>query len=187
MPILGIIASAYRSAPAVTTTYEAIATVTVTNATAASIDFTSIPGTYTDLSLFISARTNRNADSDFVEVTANANAGTYTTRYIRSDGSAVASETVSAAYWEVHRTDAATATASTFGNINLYIPNYAGSNNKSASYDGVNENNATSAYTYLGAVLWSNTSAITSLELKPGVGSSFVQYSSATLYGIKNS
>jgi hypothetical protein len=78
------------------------------------------------------------------------------------------------------------ATASTFGNGEVYIPNYAGSTNKSMSADGVSENNGTEAYTDLIANLWSNTSAITSILLYPDSGT-WQQYSTATLYGIKNS
>jgi len=78
----------------------------------------------------------------------------------------------------------ASATASTFGNQEVYFPNYAGATNKSYSADSAGENNATTAYLTLSAGLWSQTSAITSLEFYDrGVGN-FVQYSSAYLYGI---
>ena len=43
-------------------TYKPIATVTVGAGGAASIDFTSIPGTYTDLLVLISARSTRSTD-----------------------------------------------------------------------------------------------------------------------------
>ena len=75
-------------------------------------------------------------------------------------------------------------TASTFGNAELYIPNYTSSNNKSFSADSVTENNATAAYSQLIAGLWSNVTAITSLSLAPSSGT-FVQHSTATLYGVK--
>jgi len=69
----------------------------------------------------------------------------------------------------------------------LYIPNYAGSANKSASSDSVRENNATgSIQLRLVASLWSNAAAITSVKLVPDYGN-FAIYSTATLYGIKNS
>ena len=48
MPILGILASSY---PAVSTSYESIATVTVGSGGAANVEFTSIPGTYTHLQI----------------------------------------------------------------------------------------------------------------------------------------
>jgi hypothetical protein len=79
-----------------------------------------------------------------------------------------------------------TSTASTFSNAELYIPNYAGSNNKSSSVDGVSENNATASNMALTANLWSDTAAITSIKLTPAGGGNFVQYSTAYLYGISN-
>jgi hypothetical protein len=77
------------------------------------------------------------------------------------------------------------ATASTFGNFEIYLPNYAGSNNKSVSSDSVAENNATEAYTNLRALLWSSTAAINAIKFTLGAGN-FAQYSTATLYGISN-
>jgi hypothetical protein len=47
----------------------------------------------------------------------------------------------------------------------MYIPNYAGSSNKSVSIDAVTENNATAAEANLVAGLWSSTAAITSITL----------------------
>jgi hypothetical protein len=79
------------------------------------------------------------------------------------------------------------ATANTFGNGEIYIPNYTGSNNKSVLSDGVGENNGTTSYQFITAGLWSNSAAITSIVLTPLVGTLFLQYSTATLYGIKNS
>ena len=76
-----------------------------------------------------------------------------------------------------------TATANTFNSTTFYIPNYAGSTNKSFSFDQVNENNTTAANQVLGSVLWSNTAAITSISLT-SPGYNFVQYSTASLYGI---
>jgi hypothetical protein len=77
-------------------------------------------------------------------------------------------------------------TGNTFGSNDLYIPNYAGSNNKSLSSDVAQENNAARALAGIAAGLWSDSTAINRVTLTPGSGS-FVQYSTATLYGIKNS
>jgi len=84
-------------------------------------------------------------------------------------------------------TDEDNATANTFGSWEAYVPNYTLSNNKSVSLDSVMENNATAAEQNLVAGLWSNTAAITSIKLLPLNGTAFKQYSTATLYGIKNS
>ena len=77
-------------------------------------------------------------------------------------------------------------TASTFGNLQIYIPNYAGSNQKSYSIDSVGENNATDAYQVLSAGKYNQTTAITQVSLRIA-SSNLAQYSTAYLYGIKNS
>jgi len=82
--------------------------------------------------------------------------------------------------------DSATATASTFGSAEIYIPNYAGSTTKPFSTFAVQENNTTAAYIESGADLWGLTNAITSIALIAG-GYNFVSGSSFYLYGIKNS
>ena len=167
------------------TTYEAIATVTVGSGGAANIEFTSIPGTYTDLNVVLSARSNRNSYQDYVKVTFNSATANRTNRTLIADAGTVVSENSSTMRFA--RVSAATATASTFGNCSLYIPNYTSSNNKSSSADGVSENNSSSSILTLDANLWSDSSAITSIQISPGDGTLFVEYSSATLYGIKNS
>ena len=167
------------------TTYKALATVEVGSGGAASIDFTSIPATYTDLVVVSSTRAS--AGSDTVALQFNGDTGSnYPYRRLRSDGSAVTSTTGTLTYALGGNQPESTFTANTFSNCSFYIPNYAGSSNKSISADAVSENNATSAQAQLTASLWSNTAAITSIKIIPGSGN-FVQYSTATLYGIKNS
>lgn len=167
------------------TTYKAIATVTVGSGGASSIDFTSIPATYTDLVVKISARTNwsNSVNADGINIQPNSSTSSRTNKRLYGSGSAAGSDSNTNPIAATN----ASCTASTFGNAEFYIPNYAGSNNKSLSADGVSETNATTTYAGLAAFLWSNTSAITSLKLVPENGTSFDQYSTATLYGIKNS
>lgn len=77
------------------------------------------------------------------------------------------------------------ATANTFSNGELYIPNYAGSANKPTSWFNAQENNTTTAYINSHANLWSNTSAITSITLTASVGTNEIKSgSSFYLYGI---
>jgi hypothetical protein len=74
-------------------------------------------------------------------------------------------------------------TSNTFLSGALYLPNYAGSTQKSFSVDSVGENNSTTAYQVLTAGLYNQTTAITALSVLT-YGSSLVQYSTASLYGI---
>ena len=167
------------------TTYEAIATVTVTGATAASMDFTSIPQTYTDLLIKYSGRVNAAVDPT-LKIIFNSNTSNYSSKVLYGDGTTPGSFNGSTAYTYGGYVCNSNHTANTFSNGEIYIPNYTSSNNKSVSVDDVIETNATESYLFLAASLWSDSAAITSISLDP-VNADLVQYSSATLYGIKNS
>ncbi len=167
-------------------TYQLIASVTVGAGGAATMDFTSIPATYTDLVIKLSGRSARaGQQADNLFITFNATTTGYTTRNIMGNGSSASSASYSIRYAS-NAVDAAGSTASTFSSHEIYIPNYTSANYKSFSADSVSENNATAAQSDLYTGLWSNTAAITSISLLPEV-STWVQYSTATLYGIKNS
>jgi len=168
-------------------TFELITSSTVGAGGASDITFSTIAGTYTDLCVKLSARLTAAAFTQSLTVQFNGSTSGYSSRNLRGSGSAASSVS------DVYGTDeiyvgeipAASATASTFGNMDLYIPNYAGSNNKSLSVDIVTEDNQTLAWAYLSAGLWSNSAAITSIKLIPNAGN-FAQYSTAYLYGVKN-
>ena len=167
-------------------TYFKIASVTVGAGGASSIDFTSIPNTYTDLVVKLSARTTRTTTgSDWVKISFNGVSTNQTMRLLYGEGSGTGSYSDSLIYSAIGSN---AQTSSTFGSTEFYIPNYAGSTNKSVSSDGVSENNsATGNYLNLVAGLWSSTAAINQITLTPYTGPNWVQYSSATLYGIKSS
>jgi len=164
-------------------TYKLIASSTVGAGGVSSIDFSSIPNTYTDLVLFTSLRCT-NTSSNGVYITFNGSGSSYSQIYFVGTGSVMASGSGSQI---VHRMVDTNATASTFSNSFSYIPNYTSSNYKSVSTDTVNENNATSALMNINAELWSNTAAINQITIAPASGGDIAQYSSVYLYAIKNS
>jgi hypothetical protein len=170
------------------TTFQKIAFTEVGSGGASNIDFTVIPSTYTDLAILLCARTNRTSPDteDSVKLTFNNTTSGYTSRYLRGSGTGATSGAGqdATAIWPIQM-PAAGATASTFGNAMIYIPNYLEAINKSVNVDVVMENNATAAFINISAGLWSNTSAINRITLTPNVGTALVQYSTATLYGIK--
>jgi len=170
-------------------TYTLINSVTVGSGGASSVTFSSIPQTYTDLKIVISARDAR-SDAAVSNINFNFNnvgAGTnYSGNYIYGSGSGVTASTAGISGGAVAFGTAAINTANTFGNAEVYIPNYTSSNYKSLSSDSVSENNATAGYDLLLAGLWSNTSAINSIIITP-LYSPFAEYSTFYLYGIKNS
>jgi hypothetical protein len=163
-------------------TYVAIATVTVGAGGASTIEFTSIPQTYTDLLVKISARGNPSYVNSSFFIEPNGLTTSKTARRLYGNGSSASTDTN-----EYIEGNGSISTALVFANLEIYIPNYTSSNYKSISIDNVTENNATLAYTFFISILWSNTSAITSLTFNPYSTDIFNQYSTATLYGIKNS
>jgi hypothetical protein len=163
-------------------TYELIASSTVGSGGAASITFSSIPATFTDLKIVYSGRdTTDNPGSLYIQY--NSAGYVSNTAKLNGTGSSLSSSTHPNAYLGL--VPGPSVTANTFGNGEIYIPNYASSNNKTFHSDTVTENNATAAYQFLWAGLWSSSSAITSVTIK--TDQAFAEYSTAYLYGIKNS
>ena len=162
--------------------------VTVGAAGAASITFSNIPQIgYNDLLIKVSARdtTTSYASSAGIswQVQFNGLTTNLTGRYIFAGGSGTPSSgTDTSNIYGSNSTGLDT--ASTFGNGEVYIPNYTSSNYKSMSIDAVSENNATAAGSRLNAGLWSATAAITSVKIL--AYSAFAQYSTFSLYGVSN-
>ena len=165
-------------------TYTKIASVSVSAALgAASMDFTSIPATYTDLLVKVSGRELTGVSLLFT-MQINGVATNQTTREVRGSGSAASSGTNTIATLDQNGSGT---TASVFGSADIYIPNYASTSTyKSISIDAASENNATAAYMRLSAALWSSNSAINQLTFYASSGN-IAQYSTAVLYGISKS
>ena len=162
-------------------TYNLISTVTVGATSVSTIDFTSIPQTYTDLVLVLSARastatvstpfyltvnsltTNRSWNAITTTGAGNSNAGTTDTQQGTINGLA--------------------STTSAFGNAMFYIPKYSSVENKAWIVESINETNATAISSYVAQQHLTDTTAISSLSLTFSTNT-VVQYTSASLYGI---
>ena len=172
-------------------TYTLIASNTLSSS-AASVTFSSIPSTYTDLVLRISGRGDANNGTFFdnINLTFNgSSSANYSRTLLQGAGSGGASSSRTTNQTSMRMSFATTgsdATTNTFSNVEIYIPSYTASQNKPLGAFDVTESNNTDVY--LGAIagLWSNTSAITSIGLASASGN-FVSGSSFFLYGIKNS
>jgi hypothetical protein len=169
-------------------TFSKIASITVGSGGSVSLLFTSIPQTFTDLLVKVSARSvwTGQAMTSVGMIFQNGYTG-YSYKGLFGNGSSATSDGNSS-YRVIGQMPGGTATANTFGNLEIYIPNYTSSNYKSASGDFVAESNTTAANQGFNAYLNTLSSGITSIELGDATsGQNFAQYSTATLYGIKNS
>jgi hypothetical protein len=161
-----------------------IATTSLSTA-ASSITFSNIPQGYTDLKIVLSVRASSTSGNSNCFIYLNGVTGTsYSQRRVSGTGASVISDSQTSYPWVdmINTIPNATFTANTFASAEIYIPNYTSSNYKSLSVDFVAENNATTAHSYFTSGLFSNTSAITSIAIDGT--DNFVQYSTATLYGI---
>ena len=158
--------------------------------TTASVTFSSIPSTYNDLKLVISARGDTAAFNISVVMKLNGDTATnYSQTYLEGTPNSSFSGrstgvTADSFYININ---GANTTASTFGSAELYFPNYNSTSAKPYNFTSVTETNSTSnAFIFTEAGLYRGASGIFSITLTPNSGN-FVQYSDFYLYGIKNS
>ena len=162
-----------------------IETVTVGSGGAASITFSAIPADYTDLVIVTSLRSARANAIDGLLISFNGSSSNFTARILLGYSTAALSDSYTVGRAAI--ISGASSTASTFGSQSFYIPNYAGSANKSYSVDSVSENNSGASFAAtqeITAGLWSQTAAITSITLTSDTASNLAEFSSASLYGI---
>lgn len=167
-------------------TFELIASSTASGGSVSSIDFTSIPSTYTDLCVLVSSRDTYSAPALEVFLRFNGiTTNNYTYRRLQGSSSSATSQTGTDTKLFIGGHPGATATSNTFSNIQIYIPNYTGSQAKALSVDSsFLENNSGYAFSYFNAGVTGVTAAITSITLLPQT--QFAQHTSAYLYGVKN-
>jgi len=153
-----------------------IQTSTVGSGGAASIEFTGIPQEAKDLLLLLSLRNSVDSSSGTLAFNTG---GSYTRMRFFGNGSTEDSDTSAIDI----QANTSVSTANTFSNTEVCVRNYSDAQAKHYSVNSVNENNATLAIQAFIAGRWSETAAITSLELTPTSGD-FVEHSTASLYSI---
>ena len=162
------------------TTYEPIATNTLGSA-AASIVFSSIPATYTDLRVvFVGTATSATGlRAQFNSDTAS----NYSRTSLLGDGGSVyAQRGTSIAFISLGINDNLSTTVPTMRTMDIF--SYAGSTYKTVLTNESTDMNGSGAAT-VAVQLWRSTSAITSISLNLST-STIAAGSIATLYGIKN-
>lgn len=138
-----------------------------------------IPQTYKTLKLVLSTICSTD---NIVEIRPNNATANQTRRSLYGTGSAAGSGTGT----NIRAASGYTSyTANTPGNSEVTFPNYTSTTtNKPISADGVAENNATAALQLMEALLWSDTSAITSIVVIAPSSGTMSSGSTFTLYGL---
>ena len=161
----------------------------VLTTTTASVSFTSIPSTYTDLVIKMSLRSNDTTTGGSGWFRINSlSTNIYSETELRGNGATASSTRQSAtsiAYFNYFVGGNAT-TANTFSSTEIYLPSYLASQNKPWSVLNGMENNATTAYISAQAGLIQSTAAISSIAFFCDSGN-WVSGSSFYLYGLRSS
>ncbi len=160
-----------------------IQTVTVGSGGAATINLNAIPQTFTDLYLLLSLRSSASNVFGIHYLRFNGSTSNYSGRYLEGTGTTRYDGTYTVAAYLGASTGNA-ATANTFSNIGVYLPNYTAATGKSVSADTVGENNGTQAFQTITGSLWNVTDPITSIAVGFDGSDTFLQHSSVSLYGI---
>ena len=157
-------------------TYEPIATTTVSGTSTATVTFSSIAGTYTDLILISNLGIVSGSVSDFKMTFNSDTANNYSSTYLYGNGtSAISGNGSSQASALVGRTTTA------LGTMLLQIMNYS----NTTTYKTVVERSGVAGNDLLARVnIWRSTSAITSISIATQASTFFANGSTFTLYGI---
>lgn len=165
----------------------------VLSSSAASVTFSAIPSTMTDLVIRASVRNDLGSRASLSYINFNSDsAQNYSNTRVRGDGSTASStryttSNASSLAGSIGYTNGSTTTSNTFSSFEIYVPNYALTNQKAFSVSIVNEDNGTTADAIALANLYNQTTAISSFTIYPGNSVNWVSGSSFYLYGIKNS
>jgi hypothetical protein len=157
---------------------------------AASVTFSSIPATYTDLVLRYSVRLATGAsivNSEQFRLNSDTTSNYSETEVGGSGSGAGSSRKSNVTAWELGYFNGNGSTSNTFSSHEIYIPNYTGTANKAISYFGATEqNSSTDNQLQAIAKLYRGSSAISSIFIG-NYGVNFVSGSSFYLYGLRSS
>jgi hypothetical protein len=173
-------------------TFTQIGVAQVVGATSqASIDFVSIPNTFTDLVVKYSLRTSLAGGPfyfDDMGVRFNNNStGIYSRSIMRSrQGSMGVYSQTDATFFPFFEASAGNANSGSFGHGEMWISNYATSNFKGLRIDGGSETSTPSSEVVVGMIsgCFKSTSPITSIKIYSQNGQNIVENSTAYLYGV---
>jgi hypothetical protein len=162
-------------------TYEPISTTTL-GTTSASVTFTSIPQTYTDLVLITNAKQTAVSGANPKFRINSDSASNYSYTYLMGDGTSASSSRLSSVLYGELSLRGGSLLSTNFSNNSItHFMNYS---NTTTFKTILGRSNDAGVSTELGVNLWRSTSAITTIEVLI-TSNAFAIGSTFTLYGIK--
>ena len=164
-------------------TFQLIQTITLAT-TPSTVTFSSIPQTYTDLLIKVSAKVTTGSSSLIAQPNFNGGGATFTTTEMYNSSNSLYGWRPGGSFGSITGDDATS--TSCFNNSELYFPNYTQIEEKNHLVDWNTKRNTTSGPAVgLVAGARSVTDAVVSIAIE--MSSAFVVGSVFSLYGIKNS
>jgi hypothetical protein len=181
-PILGIIASSFRSAAGPDGAYDALATVTVPSGGLASIDFAGIPNTYKHLQVrYINTTSTVNQNLIF---RFNGDTGSnYAWHRLLGDGSSAIADGVSATTGMSIGRSGGNTTSFAAGVVDILDYTSTSKNKTVRTLYGTDQNG--SGLIFLGSGLWFKTPEAVNTFTMISAAGNFAQHSQFALYGVK--
>jgi hypothetical protein len=166
--------------------YSLIAKTTVGSGGTMAISFTSIPQTYTDLVLLVTARNGvYNYGGFFMKLNGSAWLSDVDAKRLIGETTTTYSNNSEEMTW-----NNSSYTAGAFSNGQMYFSNYTGSGVKPVAFEGVQAHNGQGPVIHITSWIWNQTAPITQIEIgnfdNLFQNDRFVQNSTAYLYGIKS-
>jgi hypothetical protein len=170
-------------------THSLIASQTLASASA-TVTFSAISQSYTDLKLIISARASNAGGYANTTINFNGSGGTYANKlfYGVGTGNSATVGTVFPTAAFIGDIPASGVYANTFSNQEIYVTNYKDTNTYKGYYtSSAHEDNQAAAFLEADSGVWLSTAAITSMVISCGNSGQFVTNSMFSLYGINKS
>jgi hypothetical protein len=158
-----------------TATYIALANITL-GSSVGNVSFSSIPATYRDLVLVAGVK-HTTSNGGYIGYRLNSDSGgNYSSAYMLGDGSSAFSATTSGESFGRF----GNASTTNFDNVIFNLCDYSATDRHKTT---LSRTNVATSYAVAYANRWTNTSAVTSIQLFPDSGS-FATGSTFALYGI---
>lgn len=160
-------------------TYEPIATTTLGSAQA-SVTFSSISGSYTDLVFVINGGCSTGSQNAIIQFNGDTTSSNYSTTILYGTGSSAGSARNTGSVGNFFGI-----TDTTIGNNLIYsIQNYSNTTTYKTTIGRANSAGAGGSQVRSDVILWRNTAAITSINFLLN-GANWISGSTFTLYGVK--
>jgi hypothetical protein len=151
------------------------------------VTFSSIPSTYNDLQIYVSARNTASAIVQDLNLSFNGTGTPNTSSYVLfNPGNSAVTGIFVSNIWAGEMTGNS-ATATSFSNGSVYIPRYKFAEGQRVEDFSTSSNAASAAIGYtIGSAYWNVSSAISNIRIQSTAGTTMSNNSTFYLYGIKN-